>query len=56
MMTRIIELQICLGMVTGTTTYTIHKIWKNVAERLRSNYLPTKKLLSSRLEQYGIAN
>ena len=41
-MTTDINSQICLDMVHGTTTYTIHGFWKSAAERLRSNYVPTQ--------------
>ena len=42
--TRDIKLQICLGMVRGTTTYTIRGFWKSATERLRSLYEPTHKI------------
>ena len=37
------KLKLYLGMVPGTTTYTIRGFRENVTERLRSNYVPTGK-------------
>ena len=47
MTTTDINSQICLGMVPGTTTYTILGFWKNATERLRSTHIPTHKTLST---------
>ena len=41
MTTATTKLQICPGMVTETTTHTMHGFWKSFTERLRSNYLLT---------------
>ena len=43
MMITDIKLQICLGMVSGTTTYTIRAFRKGAKERLGSTYVPTHK-------------
>ena len=43
MTTTDIKLQICLGMVPGTTTYTIRLSWRSATERLGSTYVPTHK-------------
>ena len=48
------KLQIFLGMVSGTTAYTILVSCKIATERLRSTYIPTHKLLVSFLEQHRI--
>ena len=37
------KLQLCLGMVPGTTTYTTRGFWKSATEGLRSTYVPTQK-------------
>ena len=37
------KLQVCLGMVPGTTTYTIRGFWKSAMERFWSTYVPTHK-------------
>ena len=47
MTTTDIKLQICLGMVPGTFTYTIRVSWKGATERLRSTYVPTHKTPST---------
>ena len=56
MTTTDIKLQNCLGMVPGTTTYTIRVSCKIATERLRSTYIPTHILLVSLLEQHRIAS
>ena len=56
MTTIVIKMQICLGMVPGTTTYTIRVSSKIATERLRSTYIPTHKLLVSLLEQHRITS
>ena len=56
MTTTDIKLQICLGMVPGTTAYTIRVSCKIATERLRSTYIPTHKLLVPLLEQHRIAS
>ena len=40
MTTTDIKLQICLGIVPGTTTYTIRGFWKSATESLPSTYVP----------------
>ena len=52
MTTTDIQLQICLDMVPGTTTYTIRVSCKIATERLRSTYIPTHKLRVSFLGQH----
>ena len=54
MTTRDTKKQICIGMVIGTTTYTIRGFWKNATERLRSTYLPAHKTpsITSRTASY----
>ena len=47
MTTTDIKLQICLGMVPGTTVYNIRVSWKSATERLRSTNTPTHKTPSN---------
>ena len=56
MMTTDIKLQICLGVVPGTTTYTIRVSCKGATNAYGApTYLPTK-LLVQLLEQHRIAS
>ena len=50
------NLQIYVGMVPGTTTYTIRVSCKIATERLRRTCIPTHELLVALLEQHRIAS
>ena len=54
MTTTYIKLEVCLGIIPVTTTYTIHGFWKSVAVLLRSNHVNTRETPSIRLRMASL--